>query len=83
MVTTAIWDVTDRLDRVIDYATNPDKTENLDFLSPDFQGPRDVLEYTAREDKAEKQFYITGINCVLNNDTWRASLVYTLEYPDA
>jgi hypothetical protein len=63
MATTAIWDVTDRLDRVIDYATNPDKTENLNFLSPDLQGLRDVLEYTAREDKTEKQFYVTGINC--------------------
>ncbi len=63
MATTAIWDVTDRLDRVIDYATNPDKTENLDFSSPDFQGLRDVLKYTAREGKTEKQFYVTGINC--------------------
>ncbi len=63
MATTAIWDVTDRLDRVIDYATNPDKTENLDFSSTDFQGLRDVLKYTAREDKTEKQFYVTSINC--------------------
>ncbi|MEL7568355.1 MAG: hypothetical protein AAGU27_26250 [Dehalobacterium sp.] len=29
MATTAIWDVTDRLDRVIDYATNSQKTETL------------------------------------------------------
>ena len=63
MATTAIWDVTDRLDRVIDYAANPNKTENLDFSGPDFQGLRDVLEYTARDDKTEKQFYVTGINC--------------------
>ncbi|WP_260982130.1 hypothetical protein [Paenibacillus sp. 32O-W] len=26
MATTAIWDVTDRLKRVLDYARNPDKT---------------------------------------------------------
>lgn len=63
MATTAIWGVTDRLDRVIDYATNPDKTENLDFSRHDFQSLRDVLEYTARDDKTEKQFYVTGINC--------------------
>ena len=31
MATTAIWDVTDRLERVIDYAANPEKTENHDF----------------------------------------------------
>ena len=37
MATTAIWDVTDRLDRVLNYATNPEKTENLDFLVPIFR----------------------------------------------
>jgi len=63
MATTAIWDVTDRLDRVIDYATNPQKTENLDFSSPDFQGLQNVLEYTQQDVKTEKQFYVTGINC--------------------
>lgn len=63
MATTAIWDVTDRLNRVIDYATNPEKTENLDFSSPDFQGLRNVLEYTEQDAKTEKQFYVTGINC--------------------
>lgn len=63
MATTAIWDVTDRLNRVIDYATNPEKTENLDFSSPDFQGLRNVLEYTEQDTKTEKQFYVTGINC--------------------
>lgn len=63
MATTAIWDVTDRLDRVIDYATNPGKTENLNFLSSDFQGLQDVLKYTLQDAKTEKQFYVTGINC--------------------
>lgn len=63
MATTAIWDVTDRLNRVIDYATNPEKTENLDFSSPDFQGLQNVLEYTEQDAKTEKQFYVTGINC--------------------
>lgn len=63
MATTAIWDVTDRLDRVIDYATNPQKTENLDFSSPDFQGLQNVLAYTQQDAKTEKQFYVTGINC--------------------
>jgi len=63
MTTTAIWDVTDRLDRVIDYATNPQKTENLDFSSPDFRGLQNVLAYTQQDTKTEKQFYVTGINC--------------------
>jgi hypothetical protein len=63
MATTAIWDVTDRLNRVIDYATNPEKTENLDFSTTVFQGLRNVLEYTEQDVKTEKQFYVTGINC--------------------
>lgn len=63
MATTAIWDVTDRLDRVIDYTTNPDKTENLDFNSSDFRGLQEVLKYTVKDAKTEKQFYVTGINC--------------------
>lgn len=63
MATTAIWDVTDRLDRVIDYATNPEKTENLVFSNPDFQSLQNVLDYIQQDAKTEKQFYVTGINC--------------------
>ena len=63
MATTAIWDIKDRLDRVIEYATNPDKTENHSFSTSDFQGLKDVLKYTVQEEKTEKQFYVTGINC--------------------
>ncbi len=63
MATTAIWDVQDSLRRVIDYATNPNKTGNPDFSSPNFQGLRNVLEYTEQDVKTEHQFYVTGINC--------------------
>jgi hypothetical protein len=63
MATTAIWDVQDSLSRVIDYATNPNKTGNPDFSSPDFQGLQNVLEYTEQDAKTEHQFYVTGINC--------------------
>lgn len=63
MATTAIWDVTDRLDRVINYTTNSGKTENINFSSPDFKGLQNLLGYTLKEDKTEKQFYVTGINC--------------------
>lgn len=63
MATTAIWDVTDRLDRVINYATNSNKTENFDYSNSDFKGLQNLLGYTVRDDKTEKQFYVTGINC--------------------
>jgi len=63
MATTAIWDVKDRLDRVINYAANPNKTENLDFSSSDYQGLQNVLEYAQEDGKTEQQFYVTGLNC--------------------
>jgi len=63
MATTAIWDVKDRLDRVINYAVNPDKTENTDFQSSGLQGLQNVLDYTQAGMKTEHQFYVTGINC--------------------
>lgn len=63
MATTAIWDVSDRLDRVINYAVNPDKTENIDFNSTDPKVLQDVLDYTLQDTKTEKQYYVTGINC--------------------
>lgn len=63
MAVTAIWDVTDRLDRVVDYTTNPEKTENQDFTCFAFKGLQNVLTYAQEEIKTEKQFYVTGINC--------------------
>lgn len=37
MATTAIWDVTDRLDRVIDYAANPEKPKTPILPVPTFK----------------------------------------------
>lgn len=60
MATTAIWDVTDRLKRVLDYATNPDKTDQERLAHDDLQ---QVLAYTSTDAKTEKQLYVSGINC--------------------
>lgn len=60
MATTAIWDVTDRLKRVLDYATNPDKTDQARVAHDDLQ---QVLAYTSADAKTEKQLYVSGINC--------------------
>ena len=51
MATTAIWNVKDRLDRVINYAANPDKTENPDFQSSELQVLQNVLDYTQADSK--------------------------------
>ncbi len=49
MATTAIWDVSDNLKRVIDYASNPEKTEIKDFDQYDYNGLGNVLSYTTDE----------------------------------
>lgn len=63
MATTKIWDIKGRLDQVIIYAANPDKTENPAFSKNELQGLRDVMNYATNDFKTEKQFYVTGINC--------------------
>lgn len=60
MATTAIWDVTDRLKRVLDYARNPDKTAQ-DRAEPD--SLQQTLGYATAGEKTEKQLYVSGINC--------------------
>ena len=58
MATTKIWPIKDSLKRVVDYAMNPEKTADPgnDLFN--------VLHYAANGDKTEKQYYVTGINCV-------------------
>lgn len=66
MATTKIWKVQKRLDHVIDYSTNEEKTKNI-FYGKNFNDVRDVLNYATNPDKTEKQFYTTGINCEVKN----------------
>ena len=69
MATTRIWKIVKRLDRVVDYAKDKNKTENIEFKNDksNYQmivnDLRDVINYAMNFDKTEKQFYITGINC--------------------
>ena len=54
MAVTAIWDIKGRIDKVIDYAANPDKTENksLENISA-LHAIDGVLEYAASDIKTE------------------------------
>lgn len=67
MATTSIWAVKDNLKRVIDYASNPQKTENKDFDQYDFKGLENLIGYTTDDLKTEKQFYVSGVNCHPSN----------------
>lgn len=67
MATTAIWDVRDNLNRVLDYTTNPEKTEKIEDDDYQFNGLSQVISYTTNDLKTEKQLYVTGINCSLSS----------------
>lgn len=64
MAVTSIWSIKGRIDKVINYAINPEKTidRNPRFLSS-FHTIDNVLEYTTDEMKTEKKIYVTGVNC--------------------
>lgn len=64
MATTKIWSVRGRLDNVLSYAANPEKTANPAFGREDLQSLRDVMNYAVDDFKTEQQLYVTGINCV-------------------
>lgn len=73
MATTRIWKVVKRLDHVVDYAADENKTSNIEFKNDNrnFQmivnDLRDVIDYAMNSDKTEKQYYVTGINCEANS----------------
>ena len=69
MTTTKIWKIQKRLDHVINYATNEEKTKNNNckYGMHEFDSIRQVMTYATNPDKTEKQFYTTGINCKVDN----------------
>jgi len=63
MATTAIWKVGKRLDKVIKYTTNLDKTTKKDNDNVIYKDLHNVVEYTKANFKTEEQVFVTGINC--------------------
>lgn len=63
MATTKIWAVKSRIDHVLEYAENKDKTRNDAWSEVDYQSMRDVMDYAMNDAKTEKQYYVSGINC--------------------
>ena len=75
MATTRIWKVDNKLPRVLDYAKNPDKTENPNWSKTDYQTMRDVMDYAMDDFKTERQYYVTALNC--NTDCAREQMQMT------
>lgn len=63
MAVTKIWDIKGRLEYSMDYVSNPDKTHNPAYNEAELQALRDVLDYAMNEDKTEKRYFVSGINC--------------------
>lgn len=67
MATTSLWEVHQRLDKVIDYTTNVEKTKNKDYNIDLYKSLHNTIEYVKADFKTEKQYYVTGINCTIQN----------------
>lgn len=63
MATTAIWDVKDSLKRVLDYASNPEKTKDADMNEFLYSGLESVISYTTQDKKTHQQLYVSTLNC--------------------
>lgn len=67
MAVTSIWAIKSRVDNVIRYVRNPEKTIERPEESSEAMTARkavgDVLEYAQNADKTEKMMYVTGIGC--------------------
>ena len=67
MAVTSIWAVKSRIDNVLNYIKNPEKTTLRPEEAPEANAAmkhiRDVLGYACNEDKTDKMMYVTGVNC--------------------
>ena len=64
MAVTSIWPIKGRLDVVLKYASNPEKTVESNYINQsELHSVDNVIEYAADEMKTEKRMYVTGIGC--------------------
>lgn len=82
MAVSKLWPVTARLGDVLDYATNPEKTEKAKskYSDADYQALRDTLAHAKDEEKTEQEFFCQGINC--NVETAREQFITVKEQFD-
>ena len=63
MAVTKLWPVRGRVEAPLNYAANEEKTQNPKWEKTSLQNLTDVMHYAADEDKTEKQFFVSGVNC--------------------
>ena len=54
MAITKIWKVENRLDNVVNYASDKSKTENKNYQNRNINSIFELLDYTTNPDKTEK-----------------------------
>ena len=62
MAVTSVWWIKGRVDNMIRYACNPEKTVDMKFAET-LHTIDNVVRYAADELKTERTMYVTGINC--------------------
>ena len=76
MAVTAIWPIKGRVDKVIDYVRNPEKTTEAGLPElASLHAVDDVVEYAADEMKTERRSYVSCLNC--REDTAAAQFMET------
>lgn len=76
MAVTSIWPIHGRVDKVIDYARNPEKTTEAGLPElASLHAVEDVVEYAADEMKTERRSYVSCLNC--REDTAAAQFMET------
>jgi hypothetical protein len=63
MATNGIWKISERLDNVLKYTTNVEKTKNENYNKEFYCNLHNVIDYVEADYKTEKQYYVSGINC--------------------
>lgn len=63
MAVTGIWKIGKRLDHVIDYTTNIEKTLNSEYGKETYYELHNVIDYAEADFKTENQYYVTALNC--------------------
>ena len=64
MAVTSIWPIKGRVDRVINYARNPEKTTEGSYEElASLHAVDNVLEYAANDMKTERRSYVSCLNC--------------------
>lgn len=62
MATTKIWDIKGRVDVLINYAANPEKTDGKIYNEKQIQALHDVMDYASDDYKTERSLYVSGVN---------------------